>query len=150
MFWTLEGGKERLIAEEKKSVMIHPKAVPDPEVPEKTARRRFTAASKLRILKEAEDKLIEERQAVREGKQPEVKRIPTYTFKQLADQYKAWIEGRQSSAKVKGYVIGQLGTHFGTLKPPCYGGSRPHDSQGAIGSQGHKDDPSVRPPPTVP
>ena len=40
--------------EEKNLVMTHPKAVPDPEVPEKTARRKFTAAYKLRILKEAE------------------------------------------------------------------------------------------------
>ena len=40
--------------EEKKSVMAHPKIVPDPEVPEKTVRREFTAAYKLRILKEAE------------------------------------------------------------------------------------------------
>ena len=40
--------------EEKNAVMTHPKVVPDPEVPEKTARRKFTAAYKLRILKEAE------------------------------------------------------------------------------------------------
>jgi transposase len=40
--------------DEKKSVMAHPKVVPDPEVPEKTVRRRFTAAYKLRILKETE------------------------------------------------------------------------------------------------
>ena len=40
--------------EEKNSVMVHPKAVPDPEVPEKTVRRKFTVAYKLRILKEAE------------------------------------------------------------------------------------------------
>ena len=40
--------------EEKNAVMAHPKAVPDPEVPEKTVRRKFTAAYKLRILKEAE------------------------------------------------------------------------------------------------
>jgi transposase len=43
-----------MIMEEKNSVMVHPKAVPDPEVPEKTARRKFTAAYKLRILKETE------------------------------------------------------------------------------------------------
>jgi transposase len=43
-----------MIAEEKNTVMTHPKAVPDPEVPEKTVRRKFTAAYKLRILKEAE------------------------------------------------------------------------------------------------
>ncbi len=40
--------------EEKKAVMAHPKVVPDPEVPEKTVRRKFTVAYKLRILKEAE------------------------------------------------------------------------------------------------
>ena len=40
--------------DEKKSAMAHPRVVPDPEVPEKTARRKFTAAYKLRILKEAE------------------------------------------------------------------------------------------------
>ena len=40
--------------EEKNVVMTHPKAVPDPEVPEKTVRRKFTAAYKLRILKEAD------------------------------------------------------------------------------------------------
>jgi transposase len=40
--------------EEKKAVMAHPRVVPDPEVPEKTVRRKFTAAYKLRILKEAE------------------------------------------------------------------------------------------------
>ena len=40
--------------EEKKSVMAHPMVVPDPEVTEKTVRRKFTAAYKLRILKEAE------------------------------------------------------------------------------------------------
>jgi transposase-like protein len=43
-----------MIVEEKNAVITHPKAVPDPEVPEKTARRKFTAAYKLRILKEAE------------------------------------------------------------------------------------------------
>jgi len=40
--------------EEKHTVMTHPKAVPDPEVPEKAVRRKFTPAYKLRILREAE------------------------------------------------------------------------------------------------
>ena len=40
--------------DEKNSVIAHPKVVPDPEVPEKTVRRIFTAAYKLRILKESE------------------------------------------------------------------------------------------------
>jgi transposase len=43
-----------MIVEEKNTVMAHPKVVPDPEVPVKAVRRKFTAAYKLRILKEAE------------------------------------------------------------------------------------------------
>jgi transposase-like protein len=39
---------------DKHTVMVHPTAVPDPEVPEKALRRRFTPAYKLRILKEAQ------------------------------------------------------------------------------------------------
>ncbi|MBA4419048.1 MAG: hypothetical protein C0392_14260 [Syntrophus sp. (in: bacteria)] len=66
-------------------------------------------------FKAAEDLLIERKQSVREGKQPEVKKITNHIFKELATQYKVWIEGRQSSAKVKGYVIGQLETRFGTI-----------------------------------
>jgi hypothetical protein len=38
-----EGGKEKMIVEEKKSVMAHPKIVPDPEVPEKAVRWKFTS-----------------------------------------------------------------------------------------------------------
>jgi transposase-like protein len=40
--------------DEKKSAATHPRVVPDPEVPEKTARRRFTAAYKLKILREVD------------------------------------------------------------------------------------------------
>ena len=36
--------------EDKNTVMVHPKAVPDPEVPQRAVRRRFTPAYKLRIL----------------------------------------------------------------------------------------------------
>jgi transposase-like protein len=40
--------------EDKITPMVHSKALPDPEVPEKALRRRFTPAYKLRILKEAQ------------------------------------------------------------------------------------------------
>jgi transposase-like protein len=43
--------KDSMSAESRKSDI---RAVPDPEVPEKAIRRKFTAAYKLRILKEAE------------------------------------------------------------------------------------------------
>jgi transposase-like protein len=39
--------------EDKITPMVHSKALPDPEVPEKALRRRFTPAYKLRILEEA-------------------------------------------------------------------------------------------------
>jgi hypothetical protein len=53
--------------------------------------------------------------AVKEGKQPEVKRIANHSFRELAERYTAWIEGGQRSAKVKGYIIGQLVQTFGLL-----------------------------------
>jgi transposase-like protein len=40
--------------EDKITPMVHSKALPDPEVPEKALRRRFTPAYKLRILEEAQ------------------------------------------------------------------------------------------------
>ena len=43
--------KDSMTAELRKSDI---RAVPDPEVTEKAVRRKFTAAFKLRILKEAE------------------------------------------------------------------------------------------------
>jgi transposase-like protein len=58
-----KGGKENIILKEKGSMIVHSdtvvkkpiiKAVPDPEVPEKAVRRKFTAEYKLRIVKEAD------------------------------------------------------------------------------------------------
>lgn len=63
----------------------------------------------------AETLLIQRRQSIKEGKQPEIKRIANHTFKELAEKYLSWITGRQLSAKVKGYIIGQLLTTFGSL-----------------------------------
>lgn len=63
----------------------------------------------------AETLLIQRRQSIKEGKQPEIKKIANHTFKELAEKYLSWITGRQLSAKVKGYIIGQLLTTFGSL-----------------------------------
>jgi integrase len=52
--------------------------------------------------------------AVKEGKEP-AKKIGNYTFNDLADQYLAWVTGRQASATVKGYIIGRLKEKYGTL-----------------------------------
>lgn len=67
-------------------------------------------------FRDAETLLIQRKQAIKEGKQPEtIKRIGNHSFKELAEKYHAWIEGRQKSAKVKGYIIGQLQAIFGSL-----------------------------------
>jgi integrase len=66
-------------------------------------------------FKEASVLLADRIQSIAKGKEPEIKRIPNYTFPELADKYSIWMEGRQKSAKVKGYIIGQLLSFFGPL-----------------------------------
>ena len=66
-------------------------------------------------FREAEALLIQRRNAIKEGKQPEIKKIANHTFNELAEQYLSWINGRQRSAKIKGYVIGQLLQAFGNI-----------------------------------
>lgn len=77
-------------------------------------RVRFESAGSM-SFKDAEVLYIQRKQSIQEGKQPEVKKIANYTFSELAEKYIAWIEGRQKSAKVKGYIIGQLKETFGVL-----------------------------------
>ena len=65
-------------------------------------------------LKDALVFLGDRKKVVRDGLQPETtKRIQSPLFFELTDKYQAWIEGRQFSAKVKGYIIGQLKATFG-------------------------------------
>ena len=66
-------------------------------------------------FKDAELMLYREKQAVKEGKQPESKIIENYTFSQLSEKYKAWIVGRQASAYVKGLVIDRLVERYGII-----------------------------------
>jgi len=66
-------------------------------------------------FKTAEALLIQRKQAIKEGKQPEIKKIANYTFRELAEKYLLWTNGRQRSARVKGYIIGQLLNSFGNL-----------------------------------
>jgi integrase len=66
-------------------------------------------------FRDAEDLLIDRKKAVKEGNQPEVRRIANHAFNELAQKYQAWIQGRQRSANVKGYIIGQLIGKFGGL-----------------------------------
>ncbi len=59
--------------------------------------------------------LAHRKNAVGKYKEPEIKSIPNYLFPELAERYMDWIAGRQASAKVKGYIIGQLKEIFGAL-----------------------------------
>ena len=65
-------------------------------------------------FKPAENLLISRRQAVKEGKQPEVKRIGNHVFNELAEAYLKWAE-RQRSFKSKKLFIDQLKCQFGNL-----------------------------------
>jgi integrase len=66
-------------------------------------------------FRDAEALLIQRKQGVKEGKQPEIKRIGNYTFNELAGKYLSWINGRQKSARIKSYIINQLVDAFGSL-----------------------------------
>ena len=59
--------------------------------------------------------LLERKQAIREGRQPEKIKIENHTFKELAEEYLKWIHGRQKSEEVKGYIIGRLLNTLGNI-----------------------------------
>jgi integrase len=65
-------------------------------------------------FRDAEDLLLKRKQAIKEGKQPEVKKIANFTFNQLAVEYTEWAQ-RQRAYKQKAYVVQQLKDVFGKL-----------------------------------
>ena len=71
-------------------------------------------SSKSSKFKDADTLLIKRRQAVREGKMPEIKRIANHSFNQLADDYLKWAE-RQRAFRQKKLIISQLKERFGTF-----------------------------------
>lgn len=72
-------------------------------------------SSRSKKFKDAEDLLIERKKAVKEGKEPEsVKRIPNYTFSQLAEEYLKWAERQRSFRSKRGFII-QLVEAFGNI-----------------------------------
>ncbi len=67
-------------------------------------------------FKEAQAKLENQRKAIRDGKEPEpIKKIPNYTFSQLAGEYMKWCE-RQRGFRAKRSCILQLTEAFGILQ----------------------------------
>lgn len=66
-------------------------------------------------FKEADNLLIQRRNEIKTGNQPEIKRrIANHTFNELSEEYKKWAE-RQRSFKSKTYLIDQLTREFGTI-----------------------------------
>jgi integrase len=65
-------------------------------------------------FKDAETLLIQRKQAIKEGKQPEIKRIANYTFNELVTEYIKWAE-RQRCFRSKSHLIEQLKETFGNL-----------------------------------
>src|SRR5512139_986066 len=65
-------------------------------------------------FREAEALLIQRRNDIKEGKQPEVKRISNHSFNELAEQYERWAQ-RQRSYRSKQGFIKQLTEAFGNL-----------------------------------
>jgi len=64
--------------------------------------------------REAEALLHKRKAAIKEGKQPEIKKIANYTFNELIDEYSKWAE-RQRSFKSKLGFMRQLVAAFGNL-----------------------------------
>jgi integrase len=72
-------------------------------------------SSNSKDFKKAEKLLADRKSAIGDGKEPEIRKIPNCNFSELAEKYTAWIEGRQKSAKIKGYIIGQFLSVFGDI-----------------------------------
>jgi len=66
-------------------------------------------------FKDANDKLIGRKNDIKDRKQPEITRIGNHTFKELAEKYIPWMEGRHRSADSKKYRINIILSHFGNL-----------------------------------
>jgi integrase len=64
---------------------------------------------------DADELLTKRKRSVHEGKAPEPKKIKNYSFRELAEEYLLWINGRHSSATVKSYIIKELVDRFGNL-----------------------------------
>jgi integrase len=77
-------------------------------------RVRFESSGS-KSFKDAQDKLIDRKKEVKEGKEPmQVRRIKPHTFKELADHYVIWAERQRSYRRKKG-IIGILKKEWGNL-----------------------------------
>jgi integrase len=66
-------------------------------------------------FRDAETLLIKRKQDIKEGKEPEIKRITNHTLRELAEKYAQWMQGRHRSANSKLYRIKQVLSVFGNI-----------------------------------
>lgn len=71
-------------------------------------------------MRDAEALLLKRKAAVREGKQPEIKRIRNYGFYDLVLEYTKWAERQKSFKRSKVYLIKKLFENFGNLPLRCF------------------------------
>jgi integrase len=64
---------------------------------------------------DAQTLYINRKNSIKEGKQPEIKKIENHSFKELSEKYLQWINGRHLSAVTKAYRINDLVSHFGSI-----------------------------------
>ena len=88
--------------------------------------------------KDAETLYRQRKQSIDEGKQPEVKRIANYTFRELAVQYSEWMKGRHRSEKVKKYIIAGLVVRFGSIPLRRFNTPIIEQLQTELMNKGHK------------
>ena len=65
-------------------------------------------------FRDAEALLYKRKEEIRQGRQPQVKRIANYSFNELASEYLKWAERQRSYRSKKGFVA-QLVNVFGNL-----------------------------------
>jgi integrase len=65
-------------------------------------------------FREAETLLIKRKQEIKEGKQPEIKKIDNHSFGELVETYLAFTDGRQRSHETKKYILESLKTIYGS------------------------------------
>jgi len=65
-------------------------------------------------FRDAEALLVQRKQSIKEGKQPEIKKIANYTFRELADEYVKWCERQRSFRSKQGFLC-QLVDAFGNI-----------------------------------
>lgn len=63
-------------------------------------------SSKSSKYRDAEALLIKRKQTIKEGKQPDIKRIANHTFRELASDYLKWAERQRGFTEKKSYVKG--------------------------------------------